>query len=208
MSVGARAGLIGPPLFAAVFFVEGWLRPGYDAFGQFVSELSLGPRGFIQIANFMVFGVLFTTFAIALRSAFRARRISAAGPTLLVVIGVAIFVSGPFVMDPTSTPRAMYTPHGLVHAIAGAVVFLGWPIALGLIAAAIRRDDRWRPLLVPTVIAAFATLAVLVLMTATKRAPGQTPWAYSGLAQRTHICTFLAWTVLTARRLGPIEAER
>ncbi len=53
------AGMIGPVLFAATFTIEGWLRPGYNPNSMFVSELSLGPRGWIQILNFIVFGVLF-----------------------------------------------------------------------------------------------------------------------------------------------------
>ena len=46
--------MIGPALFVVTFTIEGCLRPGYRAREMFVSELSLGPRGWIQIANFIV----------------------------------------------------------------------------------------------------------------------------------------------------------
>jgi Protein of unknown function (DUF998) len=52
--LGAIAGRIGPLLFVATFTIAGWLRPGYRAREMFVSELSLGSRGWIQIANFIV----------------------------------------------------------------------------------------------------------------------------------------------------------
>jgi hypothetical protein len=53
--VGALAGA----LFALVYLVEGVTRPGYDAFQQAISALSLGSSGWVQQVNFVVFG-LFT----------------------------------------------------------------------------------------------------------------------------------------------------
>jgi hypothetical membrane protein len=205
--LGARAGVIGPLIFAGVFLVEGWLRPGYSPVAQFVSELSLGPRGFIQIANFIVFGILLSLFAIALRREFRSRRMSAVAPTLLIAIAVALFISGPCVMDPRTTLPAQYSAHGLAHALAGALVFTGWPVALVLMAVAVRHDAHWRPLRVPTILAALATVGALVAMTATKRPPGATPWAYAGLAQRAHILAWLSWTVIAAVRLASSAAK-
>ena len=55
--------MIAPVLFVAVFTIEGSLRVGYDPISSYVSELSLGPRGWIQIANFVVFGALVLVFA-------------------------------------------------------------------------------------------------------------------------------------------------
>jgi hypothetical protein len=40
----------------AVFTIEGWLRPGYDPLSTYVSALSLGLHGWIQIVNFIVLG--------------------------------------------------------------------------------------------------------------------------------------------------------
>ncbi len=50
--IAAWAGIIGPALFVAVFIIEGLLRPDYNAFSTYVSALSLGPRGWIQIVKF------------------------------------------------------------------------------------------------------------------------------------------------------------
>ena len=62
-TLASWAGMIGPTLFVAVFTLEGWLRPGYNPLSMVVSELSLGPRGWIQITNFLMLGVLFLIFA-------------------------------------------------------------------------------------------------------------------------------------------------
>jgi hypothetical protein len=50
--------MIGPTLFVVMFTLEGWLRPGYEPLGMFISELALGPRGWIQVSNLMLFGAL------------------------------------------------------------------------------------------------------------------------------------------------------
>jgi hypothetical protein len=56
------AGLIGTTTFVAVFLGEGSLRPGYDPLSSYVSALSLGPRGFVQVANFIFFGTCLLCF--------------------------------------------------------------------------------------------------------------------------------------------------
>jgi hypothetical protein len=53
-----RGRTIGSALFVGVFTIDGYFRPGYDQFREYVSALSIGPRGWIQIANFVVVGLL------------------------------------------------------------------------------------------------------------------------------------------------------
>jgi len=102
--ITAWAGMIGSALFIAVFTIEGLLRPGYNPLTMYISELSLGPRGWIQIANFVVYGILFLTFTWGIATEFKKGKSSKAGPILLTIIGVCFLLSGPFVMDPASTP--------------------------------------------------------------------------------------------------------
>src|SRR5215469_8159104 len=56
-------GVVGPLLFVLVIWLEGALRPGYDLLRHFGSELALGKRGWIQITNFLIAGVLVTASA-------------------------------------------------------------------------------------------------------------------------------------------------
>ncbi len=44
------------PVFAAAFLVEGGVRDGYRPLRHPVSSLALGPRGWIQTANFAITG--------------------------------------------------------------------------------------------------------------------------------------------------------
>ena len=73
-------GAIGPLLFILVFLIEGATRPGYSAWRNYVSSLSLSDQGWMQIANFLVCGLLSLCFAIGLRQVLRSGRGSIWGP--------------------------------------------------------------------------------------------------------------------------------
>jgi hypothetical protein len=86
--------------YLCVFTVDGWLRPGYDAASMFISELSLGPWGWVQIVNFMIFGLALLVFATSVALEFGDTRSARVGVTLLVIMGIGMLASGPFVIDP------------------------------------------------------------------------------------------------------------
>src|SRR5207248_11124227 len=73
-------GLIGAVLFVVVFLVEGATRPGYSAWRNFVSQLSLSDQGWEQVANFIVFGVLCVGFAVGVRRALASGKGAVGGP--------------------------------------------------------------------------------------------------------------------------------
>ena len=83
VQVAALAGMTAAAFFVVVFTVHGWLRPGYSALGMFVSELSLGPHGWIQILDFLVTGALVLVFGRGLAVHFRTGAASRAGPILV-----------------------------------------------------------------------------------------------------------------------------
>src|SRR5947209_11395365 len=57
-------GAIGAVLFTCIYLLEGITRPGYDAWHQPISALSLGPGGWVQHVNFAVYGVLLLLSAV------------------------------------------------------------------------------------------------------------------------------------------------
>jgi hypothetical protein len=182
--LAALAGAIAPALFVATFTIEGWLRPGYDAIAMYVSALSLGPRGWIQILNFVVVGTLMLVFALEQR--WRAGRI------LLAVIALGLIASGPFVMDPMNAPRAQMTPRGLAHQLLGAVVFSLMPVTCFV---AWRRFRARAPRFALWSLAAAAIVftALVLLKIAQLRFP-----AWLGLLERVAIDTFMLWLLTFA----------
>jgi hypothetical protein len=201
---GPWLGIAAPTLFVATFTVEGLVRPDYHARSMFVSALSLGPRGVVQILNFVQLGAALLLFAAGLRGRFVDGRASKAGPILLAIIGGAIALSGPLVMDPAGTlPRDM-TRHGLAHAILGGIVFALMPATLFVFYRRFHVDPAWRALARPTFVAALAVTATILVWRVGPTRPPSPPnelneWV--GAMQRAVLVTFLGWVVALSAML-------
>jgi len=212
-----RAGLVGPVLFVLVFIVDGATRPGYDPVKHFVSLLSLGEGGWLQIANFVVAGTLYGTFAVGVARTWTSGRAALAVPRALALVGVGLVVSGLFVADPAlgyppGTPDVIPTSaswHGGIHYLGAALVFLGIPAA-GL-AAARRFAAEGR-----TTLATYSrAMAVLVLVG--WLAPFTVAQALgdgvriAGLLQRMSVLAGFSWVAVLAvaiMRDAPVPAVR
>jgi hypothetical membrane protein len=199
--LAAWAGLIGPILFIAVFTVEGLLRPGYNPVSTYISDLSIGPRGVIQITNFFIFGLLFFIFSYGLSLEFRTRNLSLNGPRILRLMAILIFLTGLFVTDPIHTPLFEMTWQGIVHNIIGLLFFSLFPISCYVFWRAFREHDEWRSFqkltLVVGVIIAVGLLAFAVALEGAVLTPNALS-DYVGLIQRFDIITFLLWIVALA----------
>jgi hypothetical membrane protein len=195
----AWAGIIGPVLFIATFTVEGWLRPGYNPRAMFISALSLGPRGRIQIVNFIVFGALFLLFARGVAAAFPEGKASSAGPVLLTIIGISFIASGLFAMDPMSTPRDQMSLHGMLHSLFGALVFSLAPASCFVFLRRFCEDPNWQPLQWWTLAAGAIMTASVVLLKAGPTQPPAPPNAFNkwnGAIQRTALIPYLIWVAV------------
>lgn len=191
----ALAGIIGSILFITIFTIEGILRPGYNPVGMYVSELSLGPRGYIQIANFIIYGTLLLIFAWGTRTTFRDGKASKAGPTLLTIIGICLLLSGPFVMDPASTPINQVTTSGITHQLLGAVVFLLMPISCFIFWRRFRRDPDWQNLkwwtLIATIVITSAVVLLRIVSSPLLATSELVNWV--GLIQRAALVPYVVW---------------
>ncbi|HXD93218.1 MAG TPA: DUF998 domain-containing protein [Bacteroidia bacterium] len=188
-------GVIAPILFVGAFTIEGWLRPEYNSIKTYVSALSLGHQGLVQIINFLVFGILFFLFARAVATEYRSRKISQAGPILITVFAICLFLSGPFVMDPMETPILQASTHGTVHGILGGIAFLIMPISCFVFLRRFRQDSRWESFVPWTFLIAVllsATLALFIF--ATKFTIGQNIFhAWLGFIQRMVLVPYMLW---------------
>jgi len=178
------------------FTIEGWLRPGYSAASMFVSALSLGSSGSIQVLNFGVVGLSFLAFARGLAAQLPAGTASRAAPILLGVIGVSLAGSGPFVMDPAGTPFSEMTLHGQVHQLLGALVFSLGPASAFVLFRRFRSEPAWRAIARWTLAAGIVmTIAVVLLKVATLPPPASpnilTGWV--GAIQRVALVALMGW---------------
>jgi hypothetical protein len=199
----AWAGMIGPALFVGAFTFAGWLRPGYDPLREYVSALSIGPLGWIQIANFVVVGVLLFLFARGVAIEFRHGPASKAGPLLLEIIAGSLLLSGPFVMDPATTPPGGVSLHGTLHGIFGALVFSLMPINCFVFVRRFREERQWRTFQPWTLAAGTIIAAAVVLLTIATKVPAATRvfTAWRGVIQRAALIPYMCWLFVFAMRL-------
>ena len=142
-------GAIGPLLFILVFLIEGATRPGYSAWHNFVSSLSLSDQGWMQIANFLLCGLLMLCFALGLRQELRSGKGVVWGPLLLGVFGLSLIIAGLFVTDPSlgyppGTSSSTQTLHGTIHGANAPLAFGSLTIAIFVLARRFARDPAWR----------------------------------------------------------------
>ncbi len=144
------SGAIGPLLFTSVFLIEGATRPDYNAWRTTISTLSLSDQGWMQIANFHLFGLLTLCFAAGLKRVFKAGSASSAGPILFAIIGVGLILAGIFVTDPClgypviSQVGLPESVHGVIHNLAALAVFLALPVTCFVMGRRFARDPAWR----------------------------------------------------------------
>jgi len=196
----AWAGILGQMLFVAIFTIEGWLRSGYEPARMYVSELSLGSRGWIQNANFMVFGLLFLMFTRSVAGEFQTGKASRGGILLLSIIAICYLTFGLFVMDPVSTPRNELTFSGILHALIGEVVLVLMPVSCFVFLRRFHEEAKWRFLqwwtFVLGTIIAIASSLMIVSMNLPNAQKVLNEWL--GLIQRFSIVPYMVWLFIFA----------
>jgi hypothetical protein len=196
--LSAWAGILAPIIFVGVFMVEGAIRKGYNPKSMYISALSLSNRGWIQIANFLVLGLFLFIFTLGLSKEFQTGKASRGGVITLYIISVLFFISGPFVMDPADTPANQMSIHGLIHGIAGGIVFLLMPIIIFIFLRRILSDIKWQSFRWWTlVLAIIEALGVIVFTYVSKIPIEQNAYINSlGLFQRIALIPFMVWVLI------------
>lgn len=193
-------GVVGPALFILVFLIEEATRPGYSVVRDFVSSLALGPGGWIQDANFIVYGLLTLAFVVGLRRVISSGPASIFGVGLLGVYALALITAGIFRTDPGQgyppgrPTLAQPSSHGVIHALAGLVVFVSLSIAILIFTRRFAVRDGWRRWTLYSGLSCVLTLGFFIASVAPS--PG-----WNGILQRVAIITGWVWIALLAVRL-------
>ncbi len=124
-------GVLAGPTYVVVALAQALTRDGFDLTRHSWSLLSNGPYGWVQIANFLVAGLMTIAFAVGLGRALRPGRGATWAPRLVGAYGVGLLAAGVFRADPSlgfpqGTPSGPgeVSWHGLLHLICGGVGFL------------------------------------------------------------------------------------
>jgi hypothetical protein len=119
-------GVIAGPLFIVAGLLQAYTRDGFDLKRHPFSMLSLGDLGWIQIANFVITGLLFIACAAGMRRVLYPGRARTWGPLLIGVFGASLIAGGVFLADPAmgfppgapEGPPASVSAMGIVHGLA------------------------------------------------------------------------------------------
>ncbi|MGP4114302.1 DUF998 domain-containing protein [Streptomyces sp. 4N509B] len=208
--LASAAGVAAGPLFLAAGLTQGLTRDGFDFTRNALSQLSLGPLGWIQVTAFLLTGLLVIGGAVATRQALRDAPGGTWVPRLLGAFGVSFLLAGVFRADPgagfpAGTPEGRATSlsgHGAIHMLAGSVGYLALCAAFLVLARhfAAHRQRGWAlvaRLLPAGVLAGFAASAVT--------AAAFTAGAGLGLLGLSAVATRLAFP---ARQQRPCSAAR
>ena len=124
-------GVVAGPLYMGIGVIEILIRPGFDISRHELSLMSIGDLGWIQIASFLVTGLLVLGCAVGMRRVMRSGRGRTWGPVLVGLFGLGLIAAGIFVADPINGfPPGMpesstISWHALLHFISAAIAFLG-----------------------------------------------------------------------------------
>ncbi|MFL1378879.1 DUF998 domain-containing protein [Nocardiopsis protaetiae] len=119
------------PLWSALSLAQALGREGFDLTRHPLSALSNGDLGWLQIANFVVAGLLTVAGAVGLRRALAGTPGGVWTPRLVAAYGVGMVAAGVFVMEPADgfpvgTPAGMPAALGwtsFAHMAAGSLSF-------------------------------------------------------------------------------------
>ena len=203
--LGVIAGLLAPPIFGLLVLLQDVWRVDFASTRRFISELAIGPWGWLQIANFLVSGPLVVLFARTLAAHFHDDKAGRWGAYMLAVIGTSMFFSGVFVADASGAPPDEATWHGAVHLLFGLTVFTLIPASCLLFLRCFRRSERWRVMRNWTVVTALIAGGFWIILIPTPFIPAlaavfEPVYERVGVANRVVVGVWLLWLFLTASR--------
>lgn len=200
-------GAVGGFGFITVALVTGSLRPDYSALHMPVSMLSLNEGGCVQVANFVITGILMLACAIGVKRAVQSGRASKWGPILIGTYGLCLIGAGVFSTDPSygyppgaALGRAVSRSlHGRLHDLTSVIVFAALTAACFVFARRFAARPRGRRFAAYSCASGVAIPAFFV--SAAVAWSSNSAVSFGGVFQRLSIATGWIWVALLALKL-------
>ena len=128
-------GVIAGPLFIVTMLVQDVTRPGFNPMVHLLSQLSLGPWGWVQVANFILAGILNVLSSIGFLKQLHISKSGSIASIFIGLFGIFLIVVGIFRTDPAhgfppgSVTSTQPSGHGIIHALGALFTFLSLTIA-------------------------------------------------------------------------------
>lgn len=158
-------GTIGSVLFAAIYLIEGATRPDYSAWQQAISALSLGPGGWVQQVNFVVFGLITIWTAFAWRAFLKGGVGAKLYPIFRTFEGLSLVVDGFFSQDPAfGYPKGAaltVSLHGTIHLIFAFISIIAIALEFFILARRFTKEPGWRGWATSSVVIGIWTIVLI-----------------------------------------------
>lgn len=177
-------GVVGPLLFTSAYLIDGLMRPGYQGWRQPISALGLGTGGWVQSANFVVFGMFGLLFTVGLRRALKPGRGATWVPLLRAVGAVGVIADGVFAYGP-------------LHQLGDTLTFTALPIACLVLARRFAIEPGWRGWMWYSIASGLAFWSLLIIFVISN---AHASWP-AGLFEKLAAGEMSAWALLLALRL-------
>lgn len=162
-------GIVAAPLFLALWALQAFTRDGFQPTFHPLSLLSLGDGGWVQIANFVLTGVLLVGAGVGLRRSSERSAGSTWTALLVALMGVGLVLAGVFVTDagagfpegaPEGAPQLSW--HGAVHEVGFILTQLAFVVVTIVLAVRFGRARRpgWMLVSILALVAAVGVAAV------------------------------------------------
>ncbi len=140
-------GVVAGPFYVVTSVVQGLSRDGFDFTRHQWSLLENGELGWLQVANFVLTGIMLVAFAVGLARALAGGPGARWAPRLVATFGACLVAAGVFRADPAlgfpvGTPEGVgtVTTHGILHFAAAGVGFSAIAAACFVIARRLTSD--------------------------------------------------------------------
>lgn len=193
---GALAGVVGPLFFLADFTLVGFLQPGYSPVRQPVSDLGVGPTGWIFDGPAFLTGLLLLAFALGFAPLMGAtlspgkRWLCAA---LLALPGLGYLIASLFTLAPATAHIHLW--------LGAALAFFGPVVAFFVIGLVLRDQAGWQGWSTYSVLASVATLGLAFFTFVSFPGFPNAAAQISGLVERLLFLEISAWYVACGWRL-------
>ena len=194
----AAAGIAGLVIFAGVALVQSLLRPEHSFVADPISALAVGPSGWVQDVNFLVFGALMIAYAIGLHLGVRPTRWGVVGLAFLVLSGAGLVWAGLF---PSTDATGARWDDRVLHIVAFPMTFLGGGLGLIVMSRRMAGDPRWRRVATYALATGIAVLLLLLAGAGLVRPSGAPLHPSWGLFQWALLAVWFPCTVVLALRL-------
>jgi hypothetical membrane protein len=199
----ALIGVVSPVLCVLVFTLAGFLRPGYSPIHHVISDLGVGPDGWILNTDLVISGMLSLIFIFGFYQQMRPvinRRWLLASTILLMLSAAGVANEGIFHQPDYGDPAAHL--HKVLHGIGLAVLFYSLIIALLIIGWQLCKTAAWRRYGWYLLLTALVTFGLLVL-------PSQIAGSshFGGLIERAQVIVGFTWSVVIGWRLFTIQRQ-